>query len=106
GAREHPLQFLAVDLVIDKDLAADLPRRHIDETAAISRRPFARHRPLLGVWLNYAPRRRDVTMPRSRSAIGAPPPTAPPGSGSNSSTPPSPTANNRPPLISLLNTRK
>src|SRR5437868_4708194 len=55
GAREHPLQFLAVDLVIDKDLAADLPRRHIDETAAISRRPFARHRPLLGVWLNYAP---------------------------------------------------
>src|SRR5438270_11803938 len=64
GAREHPLQFLAVDLVIDKDLAADLPRRLIDETLAIPRRPFAHHRRLLGIWPNYAPLRRDVTMPR------------------------------------------
>ena len=35
GAREHPLQLLAVDLVVDKDLAADLPRRQIDETRPI-----------------------------------------------------------------------
>src|SRR5260370_13505254 len=47
-AGEHPLQFLAVNLVVDKDLATDVPRRRIHETLAIPRCPFARHRRLLG----------------------------------------------------------
>src|SRR6516162_4110836 len=34
--REQPLQLLLVDLLVDEDLAADLPRRHIDEPRAIS----------------------------------------------------------------------
>src|SRR5215831_5531990 len=32
---EHPLQLLAVDLVIDKDLSADLARREIHEIFAV-----------------------------------------------------------------------
>src|ERR1700730_2709841 len=36
GAGEEPLQFFAVDLLIDKDLAADLPRFHVHETRPVS----------------------------------------------------------------------
>src|ERR1700719_4127607 len=70
GPGEHPLQFLAVDLVIDEDFAADPPRRMIDESLAIPRCPFARHRRLLEARPSYAPLRHDVTMPRGRAAAG------------------------------------
>src|ERR1700732_778785 len=36
GAREEPLQFFAVDLLLDTDLAADLPRFHVHETRPVS----------------------------------------------------------------------
>src|SRR5215472_13094475 len=36
GAGEHTLQLLAVDLVVDKDLAADLPLRQINETGSVA----------------------------------------------------------------------
>jgi hypothetical protein len=36
GAGKHTLLFLAVDLVVDKDLAADLPDREIDQPIAIT----------------------------------------------------------------------
>src|SRR5207248_3147910 len=48
GPGKNPLQFFSIDLVIDKDLAADLPGARVDETLAIPRRPFACHRRLLG----------------------------------------------------------
>ena len=35
GAGEQPLQLLLVDLLVDEDLAADLPRCQIDETAPV-----------------------------------------------------------------------
>ena len=35
SAGEDPFQLFLVDLVVDKDLAADLPRRHVDEARAI-----------------------------------------------------------------------
>src|SRR5262249_22047732 len=46
SASDPPFQFLAVDLVIDKDLAADLPRREIDQTFAVPLCPCRDHRPL------------------------------------------------------------
>ena len=46
GAREYPLQLLAVDLVIYKDLAADLPGCDIDETLAIPLCPCSSPSPL------------------------------------------------------------
>ena len=44
SAREEPLQFLPVDLLVDKDLAADPPRRHIDETPPVTQAPCVGHR--------------------------------------------------------------
>ena len=35
GAGEQPLQLLLVDLLVDEDLAADPPRRQIDETRPV-----------------------------------------------------------------------
>ena len=35
-SREEPLQLLPVDLVIDKDLAADLAGLHIDQTPPVT----------------------------------------------------------------------
>src|SRR5215831_14271502 len=43
GAGEDALQLIAVDLVIDKDFAADPPRLGIDEALAISLCPCRRH---------------------------------------------------------------
>src|ERR1700743_167765 len=47
GAGEYPLLLLAVDLVIDKDLAADLPGREIDQTGPVCFRLGDRHGLLL-----------------------------------------------------------
>ena len=37
GPRKQPLQLLLVDLLIDKDLAADPPRRQVHQTAPVTR---------------------------------------------------------------------
>src|SRR5215469_12857789 len=42
GPREEPLQLFLIDLLVDKDLAADLPRPQIHETRAIPL--FTHHR--------------------------------------------------------------
>ena len=42
-AREQPLQLFPVDLLVDKDLAADPPRLHVDEPGPISMLPCGHH---------------------------------------------------------------
>src|ERR1700756_967815 len=59
---EEPLQLLPVDLVIDKDFAANLACSHIHETAAVSFLAWRHHRPPSAS--SY--RRRPV----SRAAVG------------------------------------
>src|SRR5438094_8136677 len=43
--REEPLQLLLIDLVVDKDLAADLPGLHVHEPRPVTLFPRGRHAP-------------------------------------------------------------
>src|SRR5215213_334300 len=43
GAGEDALQFLGVDRLVDKDLAADLPGSEIHQPGAVTRRACRRH---------------------------------------------------------------
>src|SRR5207244_3686918 len=76
GSGEDPLQLLAVDLVVDKDLAADPARRRVDETGPITLSPCGRHRrsPVVAVTPAEAGAVWDLppgTPPRPRSPARA-----------------------------------
>ena len=50
GPSKEPLQLLLIDLVVDKDLAADLPRGQVDEPGAVARYPRGAHETEVWRW--------------------------------------------------------
>src|SRR6516164_789665 len=71
---EEPLQFLLVDFLVDENFAADLPRRHVDETGPVALFACDRHSPSAGIHSAAsarARRRQLVSSPQLSASINS-----------------------------------